>query len=296
MRVVERHALDRDVLVAREHVELVGVDVDDHVDLARDECRDAGRELRDLAEEHARGRGLAAEVLIVGGELDMPPLAPFLELVGAGADRVAKIVVEAGLELGLAVAVRLGCLAGVLPGLLADDEGAVGRQPLLEDEVRSLGGEAHGVGIERLDLLEMAEILAPVQQRVLVEHALAGEGEQHVVGGEVGAVGKLHALAELEGHLVRRVPLPGLGQRRQQARAAAFQRVHEVATQQRVEDRVDDAHGDVAVMRQRLHAGRQLVHRDRQIRARLGRSGVDQGKGGKDGENSQTASAHGRSP
>ncbi len=107
------------------------------------------------------------------------------------------------------------------------------------------------------------------------EHALAAEGEDHIVGGHLVAVVELYALAEgeLDGALVE--ALPALGHPRHR-----FELAQQVLHDQRLEQEGEDSLADIGLLAQRLQrsAVGDLLHGDRDGRPLVGLADGDPGQ------------------
>ncbi|MNT20631.1 hypothetical protein D3C72_1559460 [compost metagenome] len=153
-------------------------------------------------------------------------------------------------------------------GLLLHDEDR--RQVVQHQRVRLVGGQLDGVLVDHLlvdDRLGVDVELA----RAVLDGGRTVQRPDHVLGGQLGAVVELHALADLEfpGEVVDQ--LPGLSQ----AGDDAAVRVH---LDQRVEHVLRHVDIGEQVVEVRIHRGRRRTHGQFEVRG-LGGAGERQAKG-----------------
>ena len=178
-------------------LEILDGHVLDHVDIARQQRRDARPGAGDRAEHDALPLRLVAPVAVVALEDDAIPLGEARKLVGPGADRRRTGVEGLGLREGACPLAFLSVerhLARAVRLRRQDEDGrGFARQhrigPRRRYHQRQRVGRRHAGDAARVDRERRRRVLHPRR---------AAERIDDVVGGEVGAVGELDARPQLE--------------------------------------------------------------------------------------------------
>ncbi len=200
-----RRAGGDDALVLGHGIEIVGIEVAGHVDVAGFQRQPLAGAFLHVAVDDAGELGLLAVVIVVALHHDNLVGPPFAQLELAGAGRIGLQPVIAEIVVVFVVVARRHRLDVLQHQLLVHHRADRGRQAV-QHEARRIGlvhREDEGGFVSRLglfrDVVAGQPELAEDEGRALVQLDGALEGPRHVLGGEGVAGGEFEARPELEG-------------------------------------------------------------------------------------------------